>query len=67
MSDINDAERQKKQMSINFNFLLEKIDEIHTLLCSHQKHYLARTWQQRAEEAAKEARRIAVRRSGGTK
>lgn len=60
--DPEGAKRREGQMSINFDFLMQHIDAIHTALCSHQKHYEYRTWQQRAEEATKEARRLAQER-----
>ena len=48
------------QMRTNFDFLLKHIDAIHAALCTHQKHAGFRTWQQRAEEATKEAQRLAA-------
>lgn len=53
--DPNGEQRRETQMLINFDFLLKHIDAVHTALCSHQKHWQYRTWQQRAEEATKEA------------
>jgi hypothetical protein len=51
--------RREKQMSINFNFLLEHMDAIHQALCGKQEHAAFRTWQRRAEAALAEAKRIA--------
>jgi hypothetical protein len=48
------------QMHTNFDFLLKHIDAIHMALCSDQKHWQYRTWQQRTEEATKEAQRLAA-------
>ena len=41
-----DAKRRAEQISINFYFLLEKIDAMHALLCPDQNG----TWQNRADQ-----------------
>lgn len=58
--DPEGPEIRANQMSINFDFLLKHIDTIHAALCSEQKHWQYRTWQQRAEAAAKTAQEIAA-------
>lgn len=43
------TQKRAEQLSVNFNWLLAKIDEMHIILCSDTSHRLL-TWQQRVEQ-----------------
>jgi len=45
---------REEQMSINCQWLIDKIDEIHDCLCPDELG----TWQQRAEQAVRAAQRV---------
>ena len=49
----NDTEQRIKQLSLNADWLRERIDEIHAALCPGQNG----TWQQRAEQAVTAAKK----------